>query len=122
MAARTALGCRLDWYAAKGSLAARQLEAGLRFRADFLAAAGAPRIVGHYGPKQQAGPRGDGLSFGERQMAARGRVRRALDALPPDGVAAIVAVAGLDEWAGPRLPALKAALAVLADGYGLPKP
>jgi hypothetical protein len=108
--------CRLDWYWDKASLDDRQHDAGLRFRRDWLVASAAPKLTGTYGPRVGTA---SGQDFHEMQLAARGRVGKALLALGQDFGAVVIAVCGFDEWASGRLPQLREALALLADHYGI---
>jgi hypothetical protein len=114
-ARRVKFECRLDWYQDKASIDDRQHAAGLRFRADWLLAAAQPKVVGTYGLRAR-GPN----EFRDHQLAARRRAARALALLDPAERAAVIEVCGFDHWAAGRLPALRAALATLADHYGLP--
>lgn len=120
----------LAWLTARGLVTARQAEAGERFRADYETAAIAPSVTMRWEARVDGGM-SDGLSAGERQLAAK----RRFDA----GVAA--AGRGLSDilWrvicAGEALPAaerelgwparsgrlvLGLALDRLADHYRLP--
>jgi hypothetical protein len=109
--------CRLDWYWDKGSIIDRQHEAGLRFRRDWHFAAAAPSVVGAYGARisRLAGLR----DFTETQLAARRRSAAAIALLGRDLAAIVVDVCCFDNWASGRLPALRDALTMLADHYGL---
>jgi hypothetical protein len=109
--------CRLDWYWDKGSIVDRQYEAGLRFRRDWHFAAEAPPIVGAYGPRiSRAAGRQD---FTDTQLGARRRAAAAIALLGRDLAAIAVDVCCFDNWASGRLPALRDALNMLADHYGL---
>jgi hypothetical protein len=109
--------CRLDWYWDKGSIVDRQYAAGLRFRRDWHFAAEAPSVVGAYGARisRPAGRQ----DFSEMQLAARRRTAAAIALLGRDLAAIAVDVCCFDNWASGRLPALRDALTMLADHYGL---
>jgi len=109
--------CRLDWYWEKGSIVDRQYEAGLRFRRDWHFAAEAPSVVGAYGPRiSRLAGRQD---FTDTQLGARRRTTAAIALLGRDLAAIAVDVCCFDNWASGRLPALRDALSMLADHYGL---
>ena len=109
--------CRLDWYADKGSIIDRQYDAGLRFRRDWQFAATAAKVIGTYGPQIA---RADGRQdFTEMQLAARRRIAAAVALLGRDLAPIVIDVCCFDEWASGRLPALRDALTMLADHYGL---
>ena len=107
--------CRLDWYQDKASINDRQHDAGMRFRRDWLLATAAPRLTGPYGPRLGAGYE----DFRELQLASRRRLSAALLVLGDAAGAVVIAVCGCDEWASGRLPALREALTLLADHYGI---
>ena len=109
--------CRLDWYADKGSIVDRQYDAGLRFRRDWAVAASSAKVTGTYGPQiSRAEGRQD---FTEMQLAARRRIAAAVALLGRDLAPIVIDVCCFDEWASGRLPALRDALTMLADHYGL---
>ena len=68
----------LSWLYARGHLDDRQFDAGERLRADFERAQLAPSITMRWDPVRIKGSGDDGLSPGERQIAARERFDGAL--------------------------------------------
>jgi hypothetical protein len=109
--------CRLDWYWDKGSIVDRQHEAGLRFRRDWEFASATPTVVGAYGPR--IAPLAGHRDFTDTQLAARRRTEAAIALLGRDLASVAVDVCCFDNWASGRLPALRDALSILADRYGL---
>lgn len=68
----------LAWLTARGLVTARQAEAGERLRADYEAAAIAPAVTMRWAVRVDGGTR-DGLTPGERQVAAKRRFDAAID-------------------------------------------
>lgn len=98
----------LTWLHARGHLSDRQFDAGERLRADWETAQLAPQITMRWNPvRVDGGGRGDGLTPGERQIAAKARFDGAVAAAGP-GLADIL-------WrvvcAGDALPDAERALA-----------
>jgi hypothetical protein len=98
----------LTWLHARGHLGDRQFDAGERLRADWERAQLAPSITMRWDPVQVRGSGTDqGLTAGERQLAARARFDGAVAAAGP-GLADIL-------WrvvcAGESLPVAEKALA-----------
>ncbi|MCW5730435.1 MAG: hypothetical protein KIT20_06745 [Alphaproteobacteria bacterium] len=109
--------CRLDWYLAHGFIGAAAHRAGLRFAGLFRRAVEPQRLTQLYAERVDAGPGG----IGEGRAFAARELRQAIRRLAAEEAAAVTAVAGLDEYAGPgRTRALKSGLEVLARHWGLP--
>ncbi|WP_026325733.1 DUF6456 domain-containing protein [Sphingomonas sp. Mn802worker] len=69
----------LAWLAARGLVSARQAEAGERLRCDYESAAITPAVTMRWEARVDGGT-GDGLSPGERQVAAKRRFDAAIAA------------------------------------------
>jgi hypothetical protein len=106
--------CRLDWYLDKSSIVDRQHAAGLRFAREWHLAAAKPTLVGTYGLRVRGHH-----EFSEQQLGARRRVARAIALIGRDLAEIVIDVCCFDNWASGRLPALRDALTMLADHYGI---
>lgn len=73
----------LAWLHAHGHLCTRLFDAGDRLRADYERAQLAPSLTMRWEPVRIAGTATDGLTEGERQIAARRRFDAAIDAAGP---------------------------------------
>ncbi len=73
----------LTWLHARGLLSDRQFAAGEQLRADWERAQLAPRVTMRWDPVRVSGGGEEGLTPGERQMAARARFDGAVDAAGP---------------------------------------
>lgn len=73
----------IAWLHARGHLDHRRFEAGERLRADYERAQIAPGITMRWDPVRVQGGGGDGLTPGERQLAARSRFDGAMAAAGP---------------------------------------
>ena len=73
----------LSWLHARGHIDERRFAAGERLRADFERAQVAPGITMRWDPVRVKGGSGDGLTPGERQLAARARFDGAMAAAGP---------------------------------------
>lgn len=72
----------LSWLHARGHLSDREFAAGELLRRDFEQAQLSPQITMRWDPVRARSAR-DGLTGGERQVAARGRFHAAVDAAGP---------------------------------------
>ncbi|MBM3490306.1 MAG: hypothetical protein FJX68_07625 [Alphaproteobacteria bacterium] len=130
---RNLTGNPLDRYRQRGNLSERQWRAGDRLRADHFLAGLELRVVQSYS-LGSSGDAGWQMPAGERQAAARERLRRALLAAGPRLSAILIAVACQERPAGgiggevgrsgrnaevAGMTLLTLALDVLADQYGL---
>ena len=116
MRAKAKVECILDAYWRRCQIIDRQHEAGLVFRTYWHRAQGAPRVTTRY----DLSPRFRAIDSEAPNVArtdAQRRLENALGALSKAQRAVVVAVCGMDEWAGgtDRLDTLRRGLTALAD-------
>jgi hypothetical protein len=114
--AKAKVECILDAYWRRCQIVDRQHEAGLVFRTYWHRAQGAPRVTTRY----DLSPRFRGAATDAVSVArsdAQRRLENALGALSAAQRTVVVAVCGMDEWAGgtDRLDTLRRGLTALAD-------
>lgn len=114
--ARRRFECRLDWYHAKGTISDAQWVAGMKLRALWLGAHGAPRVIGTYGRVRLGDPGVD------EHIDRVERYNVAIALVKPEHRDAVVTVCGLDAWAGTRMRtrALKDGLETLRKKWLIP--
>lgn len=115
--ARVRFECRLDWYHSKGAISDAQWVAGMKLRALWLGAHGAPRVIGTYGS----------VRFGsgglDEQIERQERYDKAIKLVSSALRDVAVTVCGLDTWAGSaeRTKGLRDALNALAMAWRIPE-
>lgn len=110
--------CVLDAYWHRCQISDPQRAAGLKFRELFEIVAHMSRVTAKYGDRMPTGLRDEVSS---RAIAARDTLKAAHQKLGMQKSAVLVAVCGMNEWAGGtrRLNTLRDALSDLARDWGI---
>jgi hypothetical protein len=116
--------CVIDAYWHRCQVIDRQHQAGQVFRTYWYRAHGVQRVTSRYdaGPRLRGGGDGDGASAS--RLDAQRRLTAACTILTPAQQAVVIAVCGMDEWAGgtERLATLRRGLTALADFWQIDMP